>query len=157
MPGALTIYTSEAQYVLVSIPVHIIVAYLPYLVRQIAILALGKGFDNTNPRLFMASLENEALSGNPAPLFALRAHGCHLNSIENLAFWIPAAIAALLYSGVPYLALSLTAIHMGLRVIYTALYLISGNKVLSYFRSVVWFMAWFCPLIILYECVYQLY
>ncbi len=156
MPGALDIYTREAQFVMSTIPVHIIMAYLPYIVRQIAILMLGKGFDNANPRLFMASLENEALSGNPAPLFALRAHACHLNSMENLAFWIPAAIAALIYSGIEHMALSLAAIHIGLRFIYMILYLVSSNKGLSYARTAIWFMAWVCPLIILYECVYQL-
>ena len=156
MPGALTLYTREAQFVLVTIPVHIIMAYIPYAIRQIAILMMRKGFDNANPRLYIASLENEALSGNPAPLFALRAHGCHLNSIENLGFWIPAVLAALLYSTVPYLALIVAAIHLGLRFFYMLFYLFNSNKIVSYFRSLIWFFAWCCPLVVLWECVYQL-
>lgn len=156
MPGAVTLHTREAQFILVTIPIHIILAYIPYAVRQIAILMLRKGFDNANPRLYMASLENEALSGNPAPLFAIRAHGCHLNSIENLGFWIPAAIAGIVFSGVQYLALVLAAIHLGLRVFYVLIYLFNSNKYVSFVRSLLWFLAWCCPLILLWECVHEL-
>ena len=156
MPGVVADGSSEAQFVLVTIPIVIIMAYLPYVVRQLAILRMKRGFDNVNPRLFIASLENEALSGNPEPLFALRAHACHLNSIENLAFWIPAALLGLLYSDVHYLVLCLAAIHIGLRFIYAMIYLFTSNKALSYLRSLIWFMAWCCPLIILWECVAEL-
>ena len=156
MPGAVPVGTQEYTFILISIPIHIVVAYIPWLISLFGHLKIKTPYDNANPRLYLSSLENDALSGNPNSLLALRCYSCHLNSLETVACWSAAPFISLLFSGVPLLALCVTAIHMGLRVIYMCLYCFSGNKIVSYLRTVVFWAAWCCPLIMLLECVSEI-
>ena len=156
MPGGVELYTSSAEFILISIPIHIILAYLPLFMRYIGICRMKKIWDNANPRLYIASLENEALSGNELALFPLRAHYCHLNSMENLAFIIPAILAQIFFSGVKKLALSLCAIHLGLRFIYCILFMFFNVDCISYLRTLVWLCAWACPMIMLFEAAHHM-
>ena len=152
MPGAISYYTQEATFILVSIPITIVMAYIPWVIALFGHLGIKTSYDNANPRLYLASLENDALSGNSSSLFTLRAQACHYNSLENVACWSAAPIISLLFSGVPLLALCLTAIHTGLRFFYILLYCFNGNQMISYLRSLIFWAAWCCPLIMLFEC-----
>ena len=152
MINSIPVFSTQGQFILATIPAQIIMAYLPVVLRTIGLCALKKNFDNAHPRLYLAALENEALMNDRKAKFVLRCQACHLNSVEDCFIWWPAAICALLYSGIPNLALSLSAIHLGLRFFYIFLYCFVDNRFVSYLRSVLWFFAWCCPLIMLFEC-----
>ena len=156
MYPTISIFTPAAQFILITIPCLAIMALIPWVLRNIGLCALKKHFDNANPRLYLASLENEALMNNLQAKYVLRCHACHLNAIENLICWWPAALSALLFSYQDNLALIITAIHFCLRFIYILLYCFTDNQAFSYVRSMVWFSAWACPLIILFECAHNI-
>ena len=145
-------FNEAGQFVLATIPSLIILAILPLLFRVIGLRYIKKNFDNAHPRLYLTALENEALMNDRWAKFVLRCQACHTNCIEDCIIWWPAAVAALLFSGITNMALSLAAIHLGLRFFYIFLYCFIDHKVISYARSVVWVMAWTCPLIMLFEC-----
>ena len=155
MPNAIAMYSRSAEWILISIPCTIIIAYLPLIARYFGVSRMGKLWDNANPRLYIASLENEALSGNYLALLPLRAHAAHLNSIEDLAIFVPACIASFLFSQVDKLAIICAAIHMGLRCIYLLIYIFNSSPGFSYVRTLVWFLAWACPMIMLFEAAHQ--
>ena len=151
MVPTIRLFTSDCEFILISIPIGIIIAFIPLLIRFFAISSLKKVLDNKAPRLFLASLESEALMDNKQAKFALRCHACHLNMIEDCIIWWPAAIGSLLFSYTNKMSLALTAIHMILRFLYVFVYCFNGNKGLSYLRSFIWFCGWVCPMIMLFE------
>lgn len=147
----LPFFNTHGQLIMASIPSQIIMAYLPLVFRLIGLCSLKKNFDNAHPRLYLAALENEALMNDKKAKFVLRCQACHLNSVEDCIIWWPAALVALSYSGISLMAMSLSAIHLGLRFFYIFLYCFIDNKAASYIRSIVWVMGWACPLIMLFE------
>ena len=151
MVPTIPLFTPNTEFILITIPCLIIMAYIPYVFRLCGLCSLKKTFDNKAPRLFLSGLESEALMDNRQAKFVLRCHACHLNCLEDCAMWWPAAIGALLFSYVCQLALIASAIHMGLRLIYIFLYCFNGSRCFSYVRSLVWLMAWSCHLIMLFE------
>ena len=154
MSLVIPMYTAETEFILISIPVTIILAYIPWLIKLIGYCGLKSRYDNANPRLYVSSLENEALIGNKAAQFVLRAHACNLNSIEDLACYSAAPIVGLLTSEVPKLTLSFCAIHLCLRFLYMLLYVFNGSRPLSFLRSLVFWLGWCSPLVILFECAH---
>ena len=156
MPGGVKLYTSDAEFILISIPIHILLTYIPLIFRYIGVCRMKKIWDNANPRLYIASLENEALSGNELALFPLRAHYCHLNSIENLAFIVPAILAQIFFSGTNKMAVALCGIHLGFRFLYMLLFIFTSNNCLSYIRTLCWLCAWVCPMIMLFDAAHEM-
>ena len=156
MPGAIPYNTPEASFILVSIPVSILMAYIPWVISLFGHLKAKSAYDNANPRLYLASMENDALSGNPRALFTLRCYACHLNGLEDVACWVAAPLVSLLFSGVRYIALCVAAIYIGLRCIYICLYCFGSNKAMSYARTFIYWCIWCCPLILLFEAVSEI-
>ena len=150
---AIPFFSPRSEFILITIPVNIIIAYIPWLIK-VFMLCCHKTYDNANPRLYIGSLENDALAGNNAARCVLRAHACNLNGIESILCWSAAPIASLAFSDNRDMALSLCAIFLGLRVIYTFLYLVCANRCLSYLRTIVFYCAWACPLIMLFEAAH---
>ena len=153
MIDSIDIFNSHGQFILVSIPTQILMVMIPLFMRFLGLCTIKKRFDNAHPRLYLAALENEALMNDRKSKFVLRCHACHLNCIEDCIIWWPAAIVTLLFSGVKYLGVSLTGIHLCLRFIYVILYCCFDSKFMSYIRSSVWFLGWCCPMIMLIESV----
>ena len=151
MVPTIELFNSETEFILITIPCLILMAYIPFVFRLFGQCSLKKKFDNKTPRLFIAALESEALMGNREAKFVLRCQACHLNMLEDCAVWWPAALGALIFSGVHRLALICCAIHMGLRLIYIFLYCFIDSNPASYLRSLVWLLAWACPLVMLFE------
>ena len=114
----------------------LIACLLPYVFAVIAKMAGGfRGKDNQNPREFLSKTTG----------LAARANAVQQNSFEGLPLFIAAILIA------EYMVLSQGIImtfgiaYIVLRVIYGLCYLFN----LATLRSIVWFMALSCPVLLL--------
>ena len=156
MSIAIPYYTTFTEFLLISIPCQIVMSYIPHILKLIGCCFLKSNYDNANPRLYMASLENEALIGDEVAQFVLRCHACTLNCLEDLLIYAAAPIAILLFSENKLLGFILAWIHLGLRLLYIVLYCFVARQCLSYLRSIVFWLAWACPMIMLFETAHNI-
>lgn len=104
----------------------LVAAFLPWM-ATICAKAGGKGFDNNNPRPWLAGLTG----------WRARANAAQANAFEALPFFY-AAVLVSLWSGADVQRVeSLMIAWLVLRVVYLLMYL-SGKGTL---RSLVWFLA----------------
>ncbi|MGE8547062.1 MAG: MAPEG family protein [Alcaligenes sp.] len=104
----------------------LVAAFLPWM-AAICAKAGGKGFDNNNPRPWLAGLTG----------WRARANAAQANAFEALPFFY-AAVLVSLWSGADVQRVeSLMIAWLVLRVVYLLMYL-SGKGTL---RSLVWFLA----------------
>lgn len=92
--------------------------------------------DNQNPRVFQQQLTG----------VAARIHAAHLNSYETLPVFLAAVLTAE-YMVVPQPLVNYFAwAYVFLRIMYIAAYALN----LATFRSIIWTMAFFCPMYLFY-------
>lgn len=102
----------------------LVAGFMPYVCAIIAKRG-GKGFDNRDPRAWLAQQEG----------FRKRANSAQLNSFEAFPLFAAAVIIAHLLDGPQALVDTLALVFVGSRVLYVILYL--ANQ--SMLRSLVWF------------------
>src|SRR5262245_38658234 len=101
-----------------------IAGMLPY---AATIIAKSKpGFDNANPRAWLAKQEG----------FRARAHAAQLNSFESFPFFAAGVIVAHIKGANPHTIDILAGVYLAMRVAYLATYLAN----LATLRSIVWFV-----------------
>jgi len=110
---------------------------LPFLTAALAkIIGRFQIKDNESPRLFQQNLTG----------VAARIHAAQLNSYETLPVFLAAVLTAQ-YMVVPQLLINnLAWAYVFLRVIYVAAYALN----LATFRSIIWTLAFTCPMYLFY-------
>ncbi|WP_122900471.1 MAPEG family protein [Acinetobacter sp. B51(2017)] len=114
----------------------LIACLLPYVFAVIAKMAGGfRAQDNQNPREFLSKTKG----------LAARAHAVQQNSFEGLPLFI-AAILIAEYMVLPQsIVMTFGIAYVVLRIIYGLCYLANWATL----RSIVWFMALSCPVLLL--------
>ena len=114
----------------------LIACLLPYVFAVIAKMAGGfRAQDNQNPREFLSKTKG----------LAARAHAVQQNSFEGLPLFI-AAILIAEYMVLPQsIVVTFGIAYVVLRIIYGLCYLANWATL----RSIVWFMALSCPVLLL--------
>ncbi len=114
----------------------LIACLLPYVFAVIAKMAGGfRAQDNQNPREFLSKTKG----------LAARAHAVQQNSFEGLPLFI-AAILIAEYMVLPQsIVMTFGIAYVMLRIIYGLCYLANWATL----RSIVWFMALSCPVLLL--------
>ena len=156
MSIAIPYYTGDTEFILITIPIQMILTYVPHIIRLFVSRRLPSKYDNANPRLYISSLENEALVGNTVAATVVRCNACTLNCLEDLLIWAPAPIVNLLFSESPKMGVALGALHLIFRVAYIILYCFFSSPALSYVRSFVFWAGWLFPMIMLFEAAHNI-
>lgn len=112
----------------------LIAGLMPYLWTGVAKVT-GPRYDNADVRAWQARLV-----GLPA-----RANAAHLNSLEAFPLFAAAVLAGLLAGADPQRLAMWSLAFIGLRVLYGIVYLLD----IATLRSLVWFAAICCPVVIL--------
>ena len=152
---AIPYFSSKTELILITLPLNILFAYIPWVVKMI-MLCRYKTYDNAHPRLYISSLENDALAGNNAARMILRLNSATLNGIEMVAVWSAAPIATMMFSDVPTWSVTLTALFLSFRIIYYFLYIFIDHRMISYLRTFFFYLAWCCPIMMLFEAAHYI-
>ncbi|KAH6878431.1 hypothetical protein BKA58DRAFT_466114 [Alternaria rosae] len=128
-----------ANYSLHAIPIYWVIALYPHAYSQGLFKAATNGQrNNTNPR-GTSTLEHYRKC-TPEAIYAEaeRAEACHQNSMENAPFFIGAVLAGNAVGLDVATMNTMVASYIGLRLVYSILYVkIKTNKT-SYLRSGTW-------------------
>jgi uncharacterized MAPEG superfamily protein len=116
----------------------LIAGLMPYLWTGVAKFA-GPRYDNADVRAWQ-----ERLTGLPH-----RAHAAHLNSFEAFPFFAAAVLAALLTGADQQRVAILAIAFVMLRLLYGVIYLTN----IAALRSLVWFAALVCPVVIFIDAI----
>ena len=114
----------------------IIAAVMPVILAAYAKLSV-KGYDNNNPREFLAKLDGRAK----------RANFAHMNAFEAFPFFAAGVIIAYLAGVDPLKIDVLSMAFIAFRIIYSLCYIFDK----SVLRSINWFLAFLCPLTMIIE------
>ncbi len=119
----------------------LIAILLPYIAKIPVAIAMQKagGYNNNYPREQQAKLDG----------FGARALGAHQNSFESLIIFATAVLTALATNHTSETIQHLAVAYIGLRVIYTACYLLNWATL----RSTVWFFSLVCCVAIIGLCL----
>jgi uncharacterized MAPEG superfamily protein len=120
-----------------SIPAAIGLAYLPHLVRVVTLLKYQgvKGYNNRTPREQNLEFDKVFAKNQEVAEFCKRCVGCHLNGMESLSYFAP-SVAFAVARGLPNSTITKIAFtYLGLRVVYTVVYLKGSTNTLSYIRT----------------------
>lgn len=123
---------------IICLLISLILPYLAKIPVAIAMIKLG-GYDNNHPRN-----QQSQLTG-----FGARALAAHQNAFEAIILFAPAVLLAITTQNLGSFIQQLAIIHVVSRVIYTALYIMNYGTL----RSVVWTVATFCSLAIVWQCL----
>jgi uncharacterized MAPEG superfamily protein len=115
----------------------LIACLLPYVFTVIAKMAGGfRAQDNQNPREFLSKTQG----------MAARANAVQQNSFEGLPLFIAAILSAQYMVVIDHsIIMTLGSAYIVLRIIYGLCYLFNWATL----RSIVWFMALSCPVLLL--------
>lgn len=94
----------------------------------------GGGYDVRNPRASTAL----ASDSTPEGRFIARANACHVNALENYPLFAAAVLAAVQAGVAPADVNSAAAAYVGLRVLYTVLFLTGTSMPVAFTRSLTW-------------------
>ena len=128
-----------------SLAITAALAYVPHAVRAALVHAkLGEmkragakvpgGYDVRNPRASTAL----ASDSTPEGRFIARANACHVNALENYPLFAAAVLAAVQAGVAPADVNSAAAAYVGLRVLYTVLFLTGTSMPVAFTRSLTW-------------------
>ena len=116
----------------------LIAAIMPIIFAAYAKFSV-KGYDNSTPREFLEKLEGRGK----------RSHYAHLNSFEAFPGFAAGVIIAQL-AGVSVAQITILAISFVIFRIFYGIFYIIDNHVL---RSIVWFCAFFCVLVLFISAI----
>ncbi|SCV72904.1 BQ2448_7 [Microbotryum intermedium] len=133
----LSLDLTKVNVSLYAIPLAYILALLPHVYMEIAmILSVGK-WSNASPR---GNLD-AASAKLPADKLAKFKRAAHTNGLENLSLFVGAILAAN-WASVPTEKLNQIAVlYVVLRLIYNPVYIFGTTKIVSLIRSTIWFGA----------------
>ncbi|KAF1841556.1 uncharacterized protein K460DRAFT_344463 [Cucurbitaria berberidis CBS 394.84] len=129
----------SSNYSFYSIPIYWIVALYPHAYAAGVIKkANNNKWNNQSPRSTEANEQYK--KSVPADVYATyeRAEAAHKNAMENAPFFIGAVLAGN-YAGLSPSTLNfITGAYLGLRILYSVLYINTTTQKSSYLRSLTW-------------------
>ncbi|KAI9884182.1 MAG: hypothetical protein M1823_004021 [Watsoniomyces obsoletus] len=140
-PQDWSFYSIVAAFTLSAIPAA-------YSYGLLTISSRGR-MQNTRPRANLDALKGKI----PDDVWkkCYRARCAHFNALENLPIFAAAVLGSRL-GGLPIATVNGVALqYLGLRAIYTVLYINTTKDPYSFLRSAVWFYCTFLPLQLLYK------
>jgi uncharacterized MAPEG superfamily protein len=133
-------------YLYMSVPAAYALAFTPHLIKFLTMLAHQgpSKYNNLTPRSVKL---DETFKSDPALVaFLQRCAGAHLNGSETLSFFAPAVVAAMAARVPSTTSVPLVNSFLGLRVLYTVLYMSNTNMLLGSLRTVTYFASVGCAM-----------
>ncbi|KZP26920.1 hypothetical protein FIBSPDRAFT_854270 [Athelia psychrophila] len=141
---------------LYSIPVVWATALVPALLKVVTISSL-KGYNNLAPRSNTATLTSSpGVSSRDAARVA-RMEGASHNGYEAFPLWVAAVLSAN-YAGLDNSLINkASAAFIGIRILFTYVYIEQTSSAQAFFRSVIWWSGTSVPLYLLSKAANKVY
>ena len=143
----------DVTYISLTIPILIILAFVPYFFQVLFTYMYKKTWNNVNPTVLFSIIKDEAKGGNEYAQRIVRCRACHRNCWEDLIVWNITVTIAYIFGVNRTFMLILTSFHLGARVLYIPAYCFIGHKWVSIVRNLLFWFALISALVILFYVI----
>ena len=146
---------NDVTYIALTIPILIMLAFVPYFLQVLFTYSYKKTWNNVNPTVLHSIIKDEAKGGNEYAQRIVRCRACHRNCWESLIVYSIAIVFVFLFFQNRTAILILVSFHFVARVLYIPAYIFIGQKYASLIRSVLFWFALLSALTLLFYVIIE--